>query len=109
MAGSPETSAILDALNPTRTSARERQGETERRIREEARRLAAEGGLAGGCSQLAMDFSDTKLMSAGALLVADACPCILRMQNPQRNSIGSTHCISKCKAIPVAMPSAALQ
>lgn len=47
MAGSSETAAILDALNPTRTSARERQGETERRIREEARRLAAEGGAAG--------------------------------------------------------------
>ena len=47
MAGAAETSAILDALNPTRASARERQGETERRIREEARRLAAEGGAVG--------------------------------------------------------------
>ena len=47
MAATPATSAILDALNPTRASARERQGETERRIREEARRLAAEGGVVG--------------------------------------------------------------
>ena len=47
MAGAPDTAAILDALNITRASARERQGETERRIREEARRLAAEGGTAG--------------------------------------------------------------
>jgi pre-mRNA-splicing helicase BRR2 len=46
MAGSPETAAILDALNATRASARERQDELERRIRAEARKLR-DGGAAG--------------------------------------------------------------
>lgn len=39
MAGSPDTKAILDALHATRASARERQEEVERRIREEARNI----------------------------------------------------------------------
>jgi hypothetical protein len=48
MAGSPETRLILDALHATRASARERQEEAERRIREEARKLR-QGGAAGAC------------------------------------------------------------
>ena len=47
MAGAPDTAAILDALNPTRTSARARQDQTERRIREEARLLSGHTGPAG--------------------------------------------------------------
>ena len=47
MGGAPDTAAILDALNPTRTTARARQDQTERRIREEARLLAGQGGAAG--------------------------------------------------------------
>ena len=47
MAGVPDTAAILDALNPTRTTARARQDQTARRIREEATRLAGPGGAAG--------------------------------------------------------------
>ena len=47
MAGSPETAAILDALNSQRADARERQAAMERQIREEARRLR--GGVAGKC------------------------------------------------------------
>ncbi len=46
MSGSPETAVILDALNATRASARERQDELERKIRGEARKLrqgAADG------------------------------------------------------------------
>ena len=39
MAGSPETAAILEALHATRASAKERQNELERKIREEARQL----------------------------------------------------------------------
>ena len=45
MAGTAETSAILDALNSQRADARERQAAMERQIREEARRLR--GGIAG--------------------------------------------------------------
>lgn len=41
MSGSPETLAILDKLKATRTSARERQDEVQRRLREEARHLKA--------------------------------------------------------------------
>lgn len=50
MAGSPETAAILDALNSQRADARERQAAMERQIREEARRLR--GGVAGKCCSL---------------------------------------------------------
>ncbi len=46
MAGSPETAVILDALNATRASARERQDELERKIRDEARKLRQ--GVADG-------------------------------------------------------------
>jgi hypothetical protein len=42
----PELTAILDALHATRATARERQSATERRIREEARKLRQ--GLGGG-------------------------------------------------------------
>jgi pre-mRNA-splicing helicase BRR2 len=49
MAGSPETSAILDMLRATRTSARDRQSAIERTIREEARKLKqGEEGAVGG-------------------------------------------------------------
>ncbi|CAK0763687.1 DExH-box ATP-dependent RNA helicase DExH12 [Coccomyxa viridis] len=48
MAGSPDLAPILEMLNATRASARERQGEIERKIRAEARKLrqgdAAEAG-----------------------------------------------------------------
>lgn len=47
MGGAPDTAAILDALNPQRTTARARQDQTERRIREEARLLAGQGAAAG--------------------------------------------------------------
>lgn len=47
MAGTPDTAAILDALNSQRADARERQAAMERQIREEARRLR--GGVAGEC------------------------------------------------------------
>lgn len=47
MAGTPETAAILEALNSQRADARERQAAMERQIREEARRLR--GGVAGKC------------------------------------------------------------
>lgn len=50
MAGSPDTAAILDALNSQRADARERQAAMERQIREEARRLR--GGVAGECCSL---------------------------------------------------------
>lgn len=51
MAGSPATAAILDALNATRASARERQDELERRIRAEARKLRdGPGAGARACS-----------------------------------------------------------
>ena len=46
MAGSPETAAILEALNAQRADARERQSAMERQIRDEARRLQ-QGGAAG--------------------------------------------------------------
>lgn len=46
MAGSPETSVILEALQAGRMSAKERQTAVERSIREEARRLRT-GGIAG--------------------------------------------------------------
>ena len=45
MSGSPETAAILEALNSQRADARERQAAMERQIREEARRLR--GGITG--------------------------------------------------------------
>ena len=45
MSGSPDTAAILEALNSQRADARERQAAMERQIREEARRLR--GGIAG--------------------------------------------------------------
>ena len=51
MSGTPETSAILDMLRATRTSARDRQSAMERTIREEARKLKqgeSEGAAAGG-------------------------------------------------------------
>ncbi len=51
MQGSPDTSAILAALNATRTSARDRQNAMERSIREEARKLKqGEAGEQGLCS-----------------------------------------------------------
>ena len=59
MAGSPETAIILDALNATRASARERQDELERKIRDEARKLrqgVADGKLSTPCSCIAIDF-----------------------------------------------------
>lgn len=46
MAGSPELAPILEMLNATRASARERQGEIERKIRAEARKLR-QGDAAG--------------------------------------------------------------
>ncbi len=46
MAGSPELAPILEMLNATRASARERQGEIERKIRAEARKLR-QGDVAG--------------------------------------------------------------
>ena len=49
MAGRPETAMILDALNATRASARERQDELERKIRDEARKLRQ--GVADGVRQ----------------------------------------------------------
>ena len=53
MAGSPETAAILEALNSQRADARERQAAMERQIREEARRLR--GGVAGSaCSHCSL-------------------------------------------------------
>jgi pre-mRNA-splicing helicase BRR2 len=49
MAGTPETTVILDMLRATRTSARDRQSAMERTIREEARKLkqGEEGGPVG--------------------------------------------------------------
>ncbi len=58
MAGTPETAAILDALNATRASARERQDELERKIRDEARKLrqgAAAGARMESCWCLASE------------------------------------------------------
>ena len=49
MAGSPDTAAILEALNSQRADARERQAAMERQIREEARRLR--GGITGSQAQ----------------------------------------------------------
>ena len=46
MAGSPDLAPILEMLNATRASARERQGEIERKIRAEARKLR-QGDAAG--------------------------------------------------------------
>ena len=46
MTGSPELVPILEMLNATRASARERQGEIERKIRAEARKLR-QGEAAG--------------------------------------------------------------
>ncbi len=48
MAGSPDLAPILEMLNATRASARERQGEIERKIRAEARKLR-QGDAAGEC------------------------------------------------------------
>lgn len=49
MAANPETAPILDALHATRTSARDRQSQMERSIREEARKLRqAEAVVRGG-------------------------------------------------------------
>ena len=50
MGGAPDTAAILDALNPTRTTARARQDLTERKIREEARLLGGKAGPSGALS-----------------------------------------------------------
>ena len=50
MAGSPDLAPILEMLNATRASARERQGEIERKIRAEARKLR-QGDAAGQCDR----------------------------------------------------------
>eukprot|EP00887_Chlorella_sp_A99_P002917 scaffold6.g2917.t1 len=47
MEGGEDTRPILEALHATRATARERQTDMERKIREEARRLRASGGAAG--------------------------------------------------------------
>ena len=51
MAGSPDLAPILEMLNATRASARERQGEIERKISAEARKLR-QGDAAGWLSMV---------------------------------------------------------
>lgn len=63
MAGSPDLAPILELLNATRASARERQGEIERKIRAEARKLR-QGDAAGQCSMPTAEVPHITMPSA---------------------------------------------
>ncbi|KAL3148608.1 hypothetical protein ABBQ38_014036 [Trebouxia sp. C0009 RCD-2024] len=81
MAGTPDTAAILDALNSQRADARERQAAMERQIREEARRLR--GGVADGSADAvaggavagrkAVDFENLAFVQGNHLMTNKKC------------------------------------
>ena len=66
MAGSPDLAPILEMLNATRASARERQGEIERKIRAEARKLR-QGDAAG--ARYSQDPQQDKLLLLDAAVL----------------------------------------
>ncbi|CAL8467727.1 g7265 [Coccomyxa elongata] len=81
MAGSPETAVILDALNATRASARERQDELERKIRDEARKLrqgvadgaGADGSGAAAAGRTTVDFESLAFVQEGHFMSNKKC------------------------------------
>ena len=74
MAGSPDLAPILEMLNATRASARERQGEIERKIRAEARKLN-QGDAAGQCNLHSKSCTSLPGLQDTIILCHSGLPC----------------------------------